>query len=136
MSEFQDVFSGDGKLQGKLHLENDKSVPPVVLPVRKIFFAIKDSIKQELGRLVKTRILQTVDVPTNWISSMAVVRKGNGKIRQSIDPTALNEALKRNHYPLPVIDDLLPFLANAKVFSVVDAKNWFWHLQLDDKSRS
>ncbi|KAK3740433.1 hypothetical protein QZH41_004601 [Actinostola sp. cb2023] len=46
----------------------------------------------------------------------------------------LNRALKRNHYPLPVMDDLLPQPTNAKVFSVVDAKNGFWQVQLDEES--
>ncbi|PFX23629.1 Retrovirus-related Pol polyprotein from transposon 17.6 [Stylophora pistillata] len=32
MSKFGDVFSGEGKLKGKLHLEIDKSVTPVALP--------------------------------------------------------------------------------------------------------
>ena len=60
--------------------------------------------------------------------------KNNGKIRLCIDPKPLNQALKRNHYPLPVIDDLLPELSKAKVFSVEDAKNGFWHIQLDTDS--
>jgi len=65
---------------------------------------------------------------------MVVAMKSNGKIRLCIDPKPLNQALKRNHYPLPVIDDLLPELSKAKVFSVVDAKNGFWHVQLDTDS--
>ncbi|KAK2564593.1 Retrovirus-related Pol polyprotein from transposon 17.6 [Acropora cervicornis] len=134
VSEFHDIFSGEGKLEGKLHLEIDKSVPPVALPVRKVPFAVTDPLKQELERLVKTGVLQPVDVPTNWVSSMVVVKKSNGKIRLCIDPKSLNVALKRNHYPLPVIDDLLPLLAKAKVFSVVDARNGFWHVQLDNES--
>ena len=60
--------------------------------------------------------------------------KSNGKTRLCIDPKQLNQALKRNHYPLPVIDDLLPELSKAKVFSVVDAKKGFWHVQLDTDS--
>ena len=60
--------------------------------------------------------------------------KSNGKIRLCIDPKPLNQALKRNHYPLPVIDDLLPELSKAKVFSAVNAKNGFWHVQLDTDS--
>lgn len=134
VSEFQDIFSGEGKLEGKLHLELDRTVPPVALPVRKVPFAIQEPLKHELDRLVKTGILVPVDVPTDWISSMVVIKKSNGKIRLCIDPKPLNQALKRNHYPLPVIDDLLPLLANAKVFSVVDAKNGFWHVQLDPES--
>lgn len=134
VSKFGDVFSGEGKLKGKLHLEIDKSVTPVALPVRKVPFAVKEPLKQELERLVKIGILQPVDVPTDWISSMVVIKKSNRKVRLCIDPKPLNKALRRNNFPLPVIDDLLPLLTNAKVFSVVDAKNGFWHVQLDDES--
>ena len=65
---------------------------------------------------------------------MVVERKSNGKLRICIDPRPLNKALKRLHYPLPVIDDILPTLRNAKVFSVLDAKNGFWQLALDADS--
>ncbi|XP_032241511.2 uncharacterized protein K02A2.6-like [Nematostella vectensis] len=134
VSEFPDVFKGEGKLDQKLHLELDATVPPVILPVRKVPLAVREPLKNEIDRLVGLGVLQSVDVPTEWVSSMVVVKKPNGKIRLCIDPKPLNKALKRNRYPLPVIDDLLPQLTNAKVFSVVDAKNGFWHIQLDDKS--
>jgi hypothetical protein len=32
------------------------------------------------------------------------------------------------------IEDLLPDLSKANIFSVVDAKNGFWHVELDDES--
>ena len=35
---------------------------------------------------------------------------------------------------MPVIDDLLPNLCKARVFSVVDVKNGFLHVQLDEES--
>jgi hypothetical protein len=46
----------------------------------------------------------------------------------------LNQYIKVRHYPLPTIDDLFLELSNAKVFSVVDAKNGFWHVHLDEGS--
>ena len=52
------------------------------------------------------------------------------KLRVCRDPKPLNKALKRNHYPLPTIDDLLPELSKAQVFSVVDVKDGFWHVFL------
>ena len=134
LTDYSDVFSGEGKLEQKLHLSLDKSVPPVALPVRKVPIAVKEPLKKEIDRLVSQGILEPVDTPTDWVSSMVVVVKSNGKIRLCIDPKPLNQALKRNHYPLPVIDDLLPELSKAKVFSVVDAKNGFWHIQLDTES--
>ena len=125
VSEFDDFFLGEEKLEGKLHLELDRTVLSVALPVRKVPFAMKDLLKQELNRSVKTGILIPVDVPKDWISSMVVIKKSSGKIRLCIDPKPLNQALKRNHYPLPVIDDLLPLLANANFVSVVDVKKGF-----------
>ena len=107
---------------------------PVALPVRKVPLAVKEPLKNEIDHLVKKGVLEPVQTPTDWVSSMVVVKKSNGKIRLCIDPKPLNRALKRNYYPLPVIDDLLPELTNAKAFSVVDAKNGFWHVELDEES--
>ena len=71
--------------------------------------------------------------PTDWISSQVVVRKGN-KLRLCIDPRDLNKALKRSHYPMPTIEEVLPELSKAKIFSVADAKNGFWQIKLDEPS--
>jgi len=120
-ADYKDVFEGEGKLEEKLHLAVDKTVLPVILPVPKV----------PRHRPVAQEILTPVDTPTDWASSMVVGMKSNGKIRLCIDPKPLNQALERNRYPLPVTDDLLPELSKAKVFSVVDAKNGFWHVQLD-----
>ena len=125
IAEFSDVFEGEGMLQEKLHLQVDKSVPPVVLPVRKVPFALRESLKQELDRLEKKGLLVPVHVPTDWDSSLVIAQRRNGKIRLCIDTKPLNKALKRNRYPLPLLDDLLAKLTNAKVFSVVDAKNGY-----------
>ena len=35
---------------------------------------------------------------------------------------------------MPTIDDILPELSQAKVFSVFDVKNGFWHVELDEES--
>lgn len=49
---------------------------------------------------------------------MLAVRKSNGQLRICLDPKAgLNKALKRQHYPLPVLDDILPSLSNDRMFS-------------------
>ena len=67
------------------------------------------------------------------MSSLVTVVKP-GKLRICIDPKHLNQNIKRSHYLLPTIEDLLPDLSKAKIFSVVDAKNGFWHVELDDES--
>ena len=66
--------------------------------------------------------------------SLVVTEKPNAKLRVCIDPQHLNRALKRSHYPLPVIEDILPELNDVKVFSKADLKDGFLQIQLDEES--
>ena len=134
LKEYADVFRGEGKLEGDLHLEIDPNMPPVQLPTRKVPIAIKEKLKEEIDRLEGLNIITPVNVPTSWISATVVTLKKNGNVRLCVDPKPLNQALKRNHYPLPTIEDVLPELSNARCFTVLDAKNGFWHVSLDEES--
>jgi len=50
---------------------------------------------------------------------MAVATKKDGSLRICIDPRSLNLTLKQEHYQLPVLEDILPDIVKAKVFSEV-----------------
>ena len=98
-----------------LHVDN--TVPPKILPCRKIPIAVEKAVQEEIDSLVEKGVLVPVTEPTEWVSQMAVVRKSTGKLRICIDPQPLNAALMREHYRLPVLDGVLPKLKNA-MFSV------------------
>ena len=134
LTDFADIFKGLGRMEGKLHLEVDDSVSPVVMPPRRVPVALKGKFKEELDRLIDVGVLTEVEGPTKWVSSAVVTAKSNGKVRVCIDPRPLNEALHRSHYPLPVIDDILPELGNGRVFSKGDLKDGFLQIELDDES--
>ncbi|KAK3752981.1 hypothetical protein QZH41_016289 [Actinostola sp. cb2023] len=56
------------------------------------------------------------------------------KLKAELDKE-LNKALKRETYhELPILDEILPELAQAKVFSTVDLRSGFWHCVLDEES--
>ncbi|XP_060076924.1 uncharacterized protein K02A2.6-like [Ylistrum balloti] len=132
--KYNSVFEGLGKLPGKLQLEVDRTVQPVQIPTRKVPVAVREKLKDELDRLSKLEIITPVKSPTEWISSMVVVTKPSGKVRLCIDPKPLNKALKRNHYPTPTVDAILPELHKARIFTVADAKDGFWQVELDEES--
>lgn len=132
--EFHDVFSGNGRLEGDVHLETDPSTTPVKLPLRRLPIAIKDKVKAELDTLTRDGIVSPMNEPSDWISALLITTKPSGQIRICIDPKPLNRCLKRSHYPLAVIDDIIPQLQEAKIFTKVDVKNAFWHVTLDDAS--
>ena len=113
-------------------MDVDESFKPVKLPVRRVPIAIKDELIKELGTMETMGVIERVEVPTDWISALVVVRKPSGKFRVCIDPKPFNEALRRQQYPMTTIEDLLPKLSRAKLFSVFDVQNGFWHMKLDE----
>ena len=91
-------------------------------------------MKTELDTLVKRGILVPVDEPTQWVSQIAVVVKQNGNLRLCLDPQPLNQALMREHYKLSTLDDVLPSMNNANIFSKLDVQEAFWHVEIDEQS--
>ena len=134
INAYPDVFQGLGHMPGTVHLELDKSATPTVMPPRRVPVALKDKLKTELDRMEERQIITKVVEPTDWVSSLVTVDKPNGKIRICIDPKPLNSALKRGHYPLPVIDDILPQMSGVKVFTKADCKEGFLQCELDTES--
>ena len=40
----------------------------------------------------------------------------------------------REHFKIPSLDDVLPNLHNARVFTKLDVREAFWHVRLDEQS--
>ena len=95
--------------------------------------ALRRKIREKLDELVQRKVITPVTEPTEWVSSMLAVIKPN-KIRICLDPRDLNEAIKREHYQMPTIEEVATRLNRAKLFTVVYAKDGFWQKRLDLES--
>ena len=85
------------KTGGKLQLEVDNKVTPVVIPPRRVPVAIKVKLKEELDHLESLEVTRREDEPAEWVSSMVVTQKPKGKVRVCLNPKHLNQAWKRRH---------------------------------------
>ena len=84
----------------------------------------------------KKGVIRKVDVPTDWVNSIAIVEKpGTGKLRICLDPRHLNQAIKREHYQLPTVEEIATRVSGAKVFSKLDARHGYWQIPLDESSQ-
>ncbi|KAL3856077.1 hypothetical protein ACJMK2_015273 [Sinanodonta woodiana] len=133
LEDYSDVFDGLGCLPGTYSIEIDKTIKPVQHQPRRVPVAQKAEVKAEIERLLTKGIITKVVEPTDWISSMVVVRKPK-KLRVCLDPKDLNKAIKHSKYMMPTIDDILPKVSKAKVFTVLDANYGFWQVKLEEKS--
>ena len=136
IARYPECFDGIGKLKGEYHITLDPAVPPVVHPPRKVPISMKDEIKDELDNMVKNDIIAKIQEgePMAWVNSLVYRRKSNGRLRLCLDPKDLNEAIKREHHVTPTLEEILPKLNGAKVYSIVDAKCGYWNIILDEDS--
>ena len=116
------------------HIELDHNAKPVVHAPRRIPLELKEKVKKKIMEMESENILAKVDSPTDWVNSMVVETKSDGRLRICLDPTDLNHAIKRDHYPVPSLEDLTPQFSGSDTFSKLDAMNGYWHVKLDEES--
>ena len=132
LEDFKDVFEGLGHI-GNAKFTIDPDVTPVQHAPRRITVTLQKEVKVNLADLEKKKIIVKETEPTDLISSMVVVAKP-GKIRICLDPKDLNKAVKRPKYQMPTLEEKLPKLNKAKVFTNMDAKDGFYQISLDEDS--
>lgn len=134
ITAYQDVFTGPVEaLPGEVHFELDPAIQPVQCAPRNVPVAMKDAVKAQLDRYEAEGHITSVSEPTDWISNMVIVRRPE-KLRICLQPHHLNRALKRSHYIMPTLEDVLYKLPKAKVFTLVDARDAFLQCKLDEVS--
>ncbi|XP_055612518.1 uncharacterized protein K02A2.6-like [Uranotaenia lowii] len=98
-------------------------IAPVVQPYRRIPVPLEKLVDKKLNELLEKGVIEQVNKPSRWVSPMVIVPKGDGSdVRICVDMRRANEAIDRENHPLPTIDDFLPHLAKAKVFSHLDVE--------------
>ena len=132
--DYFDCIGDVGTLPSTYHIESKENAQPVVVPPRKLPFAMKERVKKELDRMEKLGVTEEADKPTDWVNAMVVVEKTNGKLRICLDPRLLNQAIKRQHYRLPTATEIISEMAGAKFFSKLDASNGYWTIKVDEES--
>lgn len=75
----------------------------------------------------KQGIIAQVTELASWRSSMVALEKPP-TLCIYMDPSNLNKALKRAHCQMPTVEEILPDLAKAKIFSELDAKDGYWQV--------
>ena len=134
LAEYSDCFGQIGCLPGTHHIVLKDHMTPVIHAPRRVPVALRPKLKEELERMKKLDIIEPVNEPSDWVSSLVIVQKPNSSLRACLDPSDLNQAIKRHHLQLPTTDEILSQLSGACYFTELDASNGYWQVRLDDES--
>ena len=104
--KYPELFQGLGQFPRIHTMQTRPEVQPVVHAPRRDPFALRDRLKSELDKKDSLGVIVKVDEPTDWVNSITIVEKKNGSLRICLDHRDLNEALKREHYSCPTVDDI------------------------------
>ena len=116
-------------------LNAEQSTSPVVAKARPLPFSLMPVVKQKLDDLKERGIIEEVEQPI-WSSPIVVVKKANGvDYRICGDFRRVNQHLIQPPISMPTRDDILVNINNCKKFSVLDLKEAYHNLALDEKSK-
>lgn len=92
----------------------------------------KDIINAQIEDWEKQGIIRPFT--SDFASLIVLVKKKNDSYRLCVDYSLLNKNIIRDRYPLPLIEDQLDQLQDARVFSTLDLENRFFHVRMDEAS--
>lgn len=124
------------KMQGikaQIHLNPD--AVPVFQPVRRIPVPLEEAVNRKIDQLLRRDIIEPKVGPTSWVSPLVIVGKANGEPRLCLDLRRVNEAVLREHHPMPVVDDYIMRLGRGRVWSKLDIREAFLQVELAEESR-
>lgn len=119
----------------RVRLSVDPNIPPRKIAYLRIPVAMEEKVDQKILQMLQSDVIEPAVGPPEWISPMVVVPKGKNDIRLCINMRYPNQAIQREHYPLPMIDTLLNKLRGSTYFSKIDITSAFHHVELHPESR-
>lgn len=105
-------------------------------PVKQRYYPVSPAVEklmyQEIDRMLSLKVIEPSSSP--WSSPMRLVVKPN-KVRLCLDARRLNQATKKDAYPLPSIDGIFSRLPKANLISKLDLKDAYWQIGLTAESK-
>jgi len=78
----------------------------------------KDQVNAQINEWIRDGIIKLS--LSEFASLVVLTKKKDNSVKLSVDYRQLNKKIVKNRYPLPIIEDQLDLLQNAKFFSTLD----------------
>ncbi|XP_058840008.1 uncharacterized protein K02A2.6-like [Topomyia yanbarensis] len=101
----------------KAHIRIDPTAVPLFQPMRRVPIPLEEAVGRKLDDMLRGDIIELA------------------RQTECLDLRRVNEAVLREHHPMPFIDDYLAKIGRGCVWSKLDIKEAFLQVELDEASR-
>ena len=135
IAEFRDVFYTGGELPVvRVDVEHRINITPGTRPMafrpRRLSPRLEGEVRKELQQLEAMGVIRQSHSP--WAAPVVCARRKDGRLRLAIDYRRVNAVSAASTlHPIPLMEDLLDRLGNAKFFTILDAKCGYHQLPLN-----
>lgn len=110
-----------------------KDETPIFSRPRRMALTEQSIVDDQIEEWLDKNIIEESN--SEFTSPIVLVKKRDGSARLCVDFRRINKVIVKDHFPLPLIEDQLDRLQEAKVFSTIDLKNGFFHVPVAEESR-
>ncbi|XP_017484587.1 PREDICTED: uncharacterized protein LOC108373235, partial [Rhagoletis zephyria] len=110
-----------------------KDETPIFSRPRRMALTEQSIVDDQIEEWLEKNIIEESN--SEFTSPIVLVKKHDGSARLCVDFRRINKVIVKDHFPLPLIEDQLDRLQEAKVFSTIDLKNGFFHVPVAESSR-
>ncbi|MCO5613508.1 hypothetical protein L7F22_067785 [Adiantum nelumboides] len=107
---------------------------PRAQKLRRLEVVKEEALLKEVRKLLSAGFIYPVD-NSEWVSPVVVTPKKNGKWRVCVDYRPLNEATKRDHFPLPFQDEILNEVAGHEKYTVCDGYFGYFQIRVTEEDQ-
>lgn len=137
LSTYSDCFSSGLKDLGytdttEMVIELNDMEPVVYRPYR-MAFSERSLVRDMVDEMMESGIVRESSSP--YASPIILVKKKTGEKRICVDYRALNRKTKKDHYPLPRVEDQLDLLAGNTLFTSLDLASGYYQIPIAEESR-
>ncbi|KAG3173118.1 hypothetical protein PC128_g18342 [Phytophthora cactorum] len=102
--------------------------PPIKQQPYRVSPAEVEVMEAEIQQYLEQNLISPSNSP--WASPVLMIRKPDGGIRFCIDYRRLNAVTVTDCYPMPLVDDILDVLGDARLFSTMDIALGYWNVPM------
>ena len=112
----------------KINLE--EGTQPLVSPIYSLSASEQKALKEFIEENLNTGFIQPTSSPHG--APVLFIKKKDGSLRLCVDFHGLNRISKKDHYPLPLISNLLDSPRKAQIYSKIDLRHAYHLVHIAD----